>query len=129
MASLSQEFFDGGRWTGDGGRETVDGRRGTVDGRRGTVDGGRWTVDGGRWTVDGRRGTGRRETGRRGDGETGRRDLKAVYSSPMRLGAELALEAFKHKWRGKYDEITKSWRRNWDELMAFMDYTLRACGG
>ena len=47
----------------------------------------------------------------------------------MRLGAELALEAFEHKWRGKYDEITKSWRRNWDELMAFMDYTLRACGG
>jgi hypothetical protein len=40
----------------------------------------------------------------------------------MSLGAELALEAFEHKWRGKYDEITKSWRRNWDELMAFMDY-------
>ena len=41
MASLSQEFFDGGRG-----------------------DGGRWTGDGGRETVDG-------ETGRRGDGETG----------------------------------------------------------
>lgn len=51
-----------------------------------------------------------------------RQDLRAVYTATTRSAAELALEAFDAKWKNKYADITQSWRRDWDELMAFMDY-------
>jgi transposase-like protein len=35
----------------------------------------------------------------------------------------VALESFSIKWDKKYKEISPKWRSNWDELMAFMDYS------
>ncbi|MBX2930208.1 MAG: transposase [Saprospiraceae bacterium] len=51
-----------------------------------------------------------------------RQDLRAVYTATTRSAAELAMEAFDVKWKSKYADIAQSWRRDWDELMAFMDY-------
>lgn len=49
-------------------------------------------------------------------------DLRKIYSSADRIQAEAALEAFGVKWDSKYKEIRPKWDKNWDELMAFMDY-------
>lgn len=49
-------------------------------------------------------------------------DLRKIYTSADRIQAEAALEAFGAKWDGKYKEIRPKWEKNWDELMAFMDY-------
>lgn len=49
-------------------------------------------------------------------------DLRKIYTSADRLQAEAALEAFGVKWDSKYKEIRPKWEKNWDELMAFMDY-------
>lgn len=50
-------------------------------------------------------------------------DLRKIYTAANRQQAEVALEAFGQKWDGKYKEIRPKWERNWEELMAFMDYT------
>ncbi|MBP7730224.1 MAG: IS256 family transposase [Bacteroidales bacterium] len=49
-------------------------------------------------------------------------DLRKIYSSADRQHAEIAMEAFGEKW-GKYPEIKPKWEENWEELMAFMDYS------
>lgn len=49
-------------------------------------------------------------------------DLRKIYTSADRIQAEVALEGFGVKWDGKYKEIRPKWEKNWDELMAFMDY-------
>lgn len=49
-------------------------------------------------------------------------DLRKIYTSANRQQAEIALEAFEQSWDKKYKEISPKWRKNWDELMAFMDY-------
>jgi len=49
-------------------------------------------------------------------------DLRKIYTSADRLQAEAALEAFGVKWDSRYKEIRPKWEKNWDELMAFMDY-------
>ena len=49
-------------------------------------------------------------------------DLRQIYTSQDRIQAELALESFGAKWDHKYKEIRPKWEKNWDELMAFMDY-------
>jgi len=49
-------------------------------------------------------------------------DLRKRYTSADRLQAEAALEAFGVKWDSRYKEIRPKWEKNWDELMAFMDY-------
>lgn len=49
-------------------------------------------------------------------------DLRKIYTSADRIQAEAALEGFGVKWDGKYKEIRPKWEKNWDELMAFMDY-------
>ena len=51
-----------------------------------------------------------------------RKDLKAIYTSATRSSAALALDAFETKWKGKYKSIVQSWRQDWEELVAFMDY-------
>ncbi len=56
------------------------------------------------------------------DSKEVRKDLRSVYSSPTRSAAELAMEAFELKWQSKYEGICLTWRKDWDELMAFMDY-------
>ena len=50
-------------------------------------------------------------------------DLKLIYTSANREQAAVALESFCIKWDKKYKEISPKWRSNWDELMAFMDYS------
>jgi len=50
------------------------------------------------------------------------KDLKKIYQASTRDQAEIGLELFEKKWGKKYSRIGKSWRRNWDELMAYMDY-------
>lgn len=49
-------------------------------------------------------------------------DLRKIYTAANRQQAETALEAFGEKWDGKYKEIRLKWEKNWEELMAFMDY-------
>lgn len=50
-------------------------------------------------------------------------DLRTIYTSANRQQAALALESFGQKWDGKYKEIRRKWEHNWEELMAFMDYS------
>ena len=50
-------------------------------------------------------------------------DLKLIYTSSNREQAAVALESFSIKWDKKYKEISPKWRSNWDELMAFMDFS------
>lgn len=48
-------------------------------------------------------------------------DLRKVYTAGNEDEAELALEAFDEKWK-KYPHIVKLWRKDWTELMAFMQF-------
>jgi putative transposase len=50
-------------------------------------------------------------------------DLRKIYAAADRQQAALALIAFGKQWDNKYKEIRPKWEENWDELMAFMDYT------
>jgi transposase-like protein len=50
-------------------------------------------------------------------------DLRKIYNAADRDQAAIALEAFGEKWDKKYKEIRPKWEENWDELMAFMDYS------
>lgn len=49
-------------------------------------------------------------------------DLRKIYTAANRQQAETALEAFGQTWDKKYKEIRPKWEKNWEELMAFMDY-------
>ena len=49
-------------------------------------------------------------------------DLRSVYSAPSTEAAQTALEAFAVTWGGKYSRLIDSWQKDWEELMAFMDY-------
>jgi transposase-like protein len=51
------------------------------------------------------------------------RDLRAVYRAPNRQQAALALEEFEGKWGRQGQKIAASWRADWEELMAFMDFS------
>jgi transposase-like protein len=48
--------------------------------------------------------------------------LRAVYTSETREAASTALEAFAVVWGDKYAGVIESWRRDWEELMAFLDF-------
>ena len=48
--------------------------------------------------------------------------LRSIYTSADREQALTALAAFEVKWDHKYADIAQSWHRDWDELMAFLDY-------
>ena len=50
-------------------------------------------------------------------------DLRNIYAASDRQQAAIALSAFGEKWDRKYHEIRPKWETNWDELMAFMDYS------
>lgn len=50
-------------------------------------------------------------------------DIKTIYTAANREQAAVALESFCITWDKKYKEISPKWRANWDELMAFMDYS------
>jgi transposase-like protein len=49
-------------------------------------------------------------------------DLKPIYTAVTEDEAHLALEAFENKWNKQYPHISKSWYRNWDNLVIFLQY-------
>lgn len=49
-------------------------------------------------------------------------DLKSIYKSITEDEALLALDEFCSSWDGKYPQIGKSWRANWNNLNTFFDY-------
>lgn len=50
-------------------------------------------------------------------------DLRKIYTMTTREQAQLALEAFAVTWGDKYGYIVQQWQDNWDELMAFLDFS------
>lgn len=51
-------------------------------------------------------------------------DMKKIYSAPNREAAALALDQLEELWGKKYNYAIKSWRANWHELTAFLDFPL-----
>ncbi len=51
-------------------------------------------------------------------------DMKAIYNAPNRDAAAQALDYLEEKWGAKYGYAIKSWRANWNELTAFLDFPL-----
>lgn len=51
-------------------------------------------------------------------------DMKGIYTAPNRDAAQLALDHLEGKWGQKYGYAIKSWRENWEELTAFLDFPL-----
>ncbi len=56
------------------------------------------------------------------DGKAVRQDLRTIYTAPTREAARTALDAFAVKWGDKYARLVDSWEKDWEELMAFLDY-------
>lgn len=50
-------------------------------------------------------------------------DLKAIYASGTVEQAEQQLREFELKWDKDYPSIGQSWRRNWQRLTPFFDYS------
>ncbi|MDX5340057.1 MAG: IS256 family transposase [Cyclobacteriaceae bacterium] len=51
-------------------------------------------------------------------------DMKEIYTAANRDVAQLALDQLEAKWGQKYGYAIKSWRDNWEELTAFLDFPL-----
>ena len=51
-------------------------------------------------------------------------DMKEIYNAPNREAAALKLDELESKWGAKYGYAIKSWRANWNELTAFLDFPL-----
>lgn len=51
-------------------------------------------------------------------------DMKEIYTAANRDVAQLALDQLETKWGQKYGYAIKSWRDNWEELTAFLDFPL-----
>jgi len=51
-------------------------------------------------------------------------DMRHIYNAPNRDAAALSLDDLEQKWGSKYGYAIKSWRSNWDELTAFLDFPL-----
>lgn len=51
-------------------------------------------------------------------------DMKDIYTAPNRQAALAALEQLEIKWGHKYGYAIKSWRSNWEELTAFLDFPM-----
>jgi putative transposase len=49
-------------------------------------------------------------------------DLRAIYDAPNQAAAADALDLMELKWGKKYDYAIKSWRKNWADLTAFLDF-------
>lgn len=50
------------------------------------------------------------------------RDMKGIYNADNERMAKKAYEQFKEKWGDKYHLAVVSWERNWDSLMAFIQF-------
>jgi transposase-like protein len=51
------------------------------------------------------------------------KDLKLVYRASTKELAETELENLEEKWGGKYPIVIESWKRNWDKLSTYFQYT------
>ncbi len=49
-------------------------------------------------------------------------DMKHIYTAPNEDAAALALDDLEKKWAHKYAYAIKSWRVNWSELTAFLQF-------
>lgn len=49
-------------------------------------------------------------------------DLKLIYSSATEDEARLELDKFAEKWDDKFPAISKSWKENWENLIAIFDF-------
>ena len=50
-------------------------------------------------------------------------DLRTVYTASTREKAEHALNRLDQKWSSQYPQVIQSWRRNWDQLSLFFQYS------
>jgi transposase-like protein len=50
-------------------------------------------------------------------------DLRAIYAAATLKEAEQALERFSERWDTKYPAISPSWRKDWERLTVFFDYS------
>ncbi len=48
-------------------------------------------------------------------------DLKQIYKSVTEEEALLALDQFSERWDGKYPQISRSWRTQWNKLNTLFD--------
>lgn len=49
--------------------------------------------------------------------------LKMIYTAATREQAKIALESFKETWGKQGQRIGELWEKDWNELMAFMDFS------
>ena len=50
------------------------------------------------------------------------KDLKQIYQSISEQEAALELEKFTERWDEKYPQISRSWQKNWTNLITIFDY-------
>lgn len=50
--------------------------------------------------------------------------MKLIYTAANREAAALALDELERNWGHKYGYAIKSWRANWEQLTAFLDFPL-----
>jgi len=50
-------------------------------------------------------------------------DLRTVYTASTKQKAEHSLNRLDQKWSGQYPKVIQSWRRNWDQLSLFYQYS------
>lgn len=48
--------------------------------------------------------------------------LRAIYEAPTAKAAEEELSAFETEWDDRYPAISRSWRRNWEQVIPFFDF-------
>jgi len=51
------------------------------------------------------------------------KDLRLVYTAANKDLAAIALDNFEKKWGRKGERIAELWRKDWEELMPFMEYS------
>jgi putative transposase len=51
------------------------------------------------------------------------RDLKEVYRAPTKDRAQMKLDELEKQWGKAYPKVIESWRRNWDRLSGYFQYT------
>ncbi len=56
------------------------------------------------------------------DSKAVRKDLRAVYTATSKEEARSKMDAFTVTWGSKYAHLADSWEKDWEELIAFMDY-------
>jgi len=49
-------------------------------------------------------------------------DLKSIYQSITEDDALLSLDQFEQRWDGKYPNISRSWRNNWQNVSTLFNY-------